>query len=376
VRLSFLRSLYEDAGWFASVYLETRRASPDAGKKTVPVRWRDSREELTRDGADAATLDALQEALTDPGPASPGTAAFGRSGAVPLVAALRAPPLRELARWAPLPHVMPLLVQSPPQPPHLLVSANRAGGEVLAVHTPEDVLKETVEGTGWPVHRTKVGGWSQLEHQRSTEEAWETNAKELAAVVATAAAPISPELVVVAGDVRARGMLIDKLPTDLRHKSVVVERELPVDSGELAEAAGDALRAAADAGTRARLESYRSHLGAGRGTEGLADTVAALRNGQVAEVFLGGDYLSGDPRLPALRWASAPAWIGPSPADIGLTEEDLRERGVADLQQDRIDAALVRAIVGTDAELFLVPPGEAAPREDIGALLRFAAPLV
>jgi hypothetical protein len=376
VRLTFLRPLYEDTGWFASVYLETRRASPDAGKKTVPVRWRDSREELSRDGADAATLDALQAALTGPGPASPGAAAFGRSGTVPFVAELRAPPLRELARWAPLPHLMPLLVQSPPQPPHLLVSANRAGGEVLAVHTPDDVVKETVEGTGWPVHRTKVGGWSQLEHQRATEEAWETNAKELAAVVASAAAQVNPELVVVAGDVRARGMLIDKLPTDLKHKTVVVERELPVDSGELAEAAEDALRAAAEEDTRGRLESFRSHLGAGRATEGLADTIAALRNGQVAEVFLGGDYLSGDPRLPALAWSDAPAWIGPGPADVGLAEADLRERGVADLQQDRVDAALVRAMVGTDAELFLVPPGEPAPREDIGALLRFAAPLV
>ena len=34
--------------------------------------------------------------------------------------------------------------------------------------------------------------------QRATEEAWETNAKELAAAVASAAAQIKPELVVVA----------------------------------------------------------------------------------------------------------------------------------------------------------------------------------
>lgn len=322
-----LRELYPRFGDFlrVSVYLETSRTSPDAGKQTVPVRWRDQREELEREGAERAALDALNEALA--GRASPGTAAFGRAGMVPLVAGLREPPLRELARWAPLPHVMPLLVQSPPQSSHLVVSANRAGGEVLAVHTPEDAAKERVEGTGWPVHRTKVGGWSQLEHRRATEEAWETNAKELAAVRTGAAAQTKPEFVVVAGDVRARGMLIDKLPADLKSKTVVVERELPVDSGELAEAAGEALRAAADSGTGARLESYRSHLGTGRATE-------------------------------------------------GLTEEDLRERGVADLQQDRMDAALIRAMVGTDAELFLVPGEEAAPQEDIGALLRFAAPLV
>jgi hypothetical protein len=170
-------------------------------------------------------------------------------------------------------------------------------------------------------------------------------------------------------------MLIDKLPSDLKRKAVLVARELPVDSEELAEAAEEALRAAADQDTRGRLESFRSHLATGRATEGLAETVAALRNGQVAELFLGGDYLSGDPRLPALPWSSAPAWIGPGLADIGLSEAELRERGVTDLQQDRVDAALVRAMVGTDAELFLLPPDEAAPHDDIGARLRFAAPL-
>ncbi len=290
VRLTFLRPLYQEAGWFASVYLETSRASPDAGRKAVPVRWRDLREELSREGADPATLDALGEVVTDPAMSAPGAAAFGRSGSVPFAAKLATSPLREIARWAPLPQVMPLLVQSPPRPPHLLVSANRAGGDILAVRTIDDVLKESVEGTGWPVHKTRVGGWAQLEHQRSTEEAWEVNAKELAAAVVSAASGTKPELIVVAGDVRARGMLIDKLPSDLKAKVVVVERELDVDSPALAEAADEALRAAADQDCRTRLETFRNQLGTGRATEGLTETVAALRDGQVAELFLGGDY--------------------------------------------------------------------------------------
>jgi hypothetical protein len=375
VRLTFLRPLYQHAGWFASVYLDTSRASPDAGKQAVPRRWRDQREALEREGADPATLDALGGAVTDPALAAPAAAAFGRSGSVAFTAKLTTRPLRELARWALLPHLMPLLVQSPPRPPHLLVSANRAGGDILAVRTTDDVLKESVEGTGWPIHRTSAGGWAQLEHQRATEEAWETNAKELAAAVASAAAQVNPELVVVAGDVRARGLLVDKLPADLKRRAVVVEHEVPVDSPALAEAAEQALRAAADDDCRARLETYRAQLGTGRATEGLAETVAALRDGQVAELFLGGDYQAGDLRSPALHWADAPAWVGPGPADIGLTEVELRERGLADLAQDRADAAIVRAVAGTDAEMFLVPPDEAAPSEDIGALLRYPVPL-
>jgi hypothetical protein len=374
VRLTFLRPLYADSGYVASVYLETSRASENA-RKAVWLRWRELYEELSQAGADPATLDALGDTVTGPELAAPGAAAFGRSGTVLFTAKLPAPPLRELARWARLPHLMPLLTQAPARPPHLLISANRAGGEILAVRTAENVLEERVQGTGWPLHKSPAGGWSQLEHQRSVEEAWEANAKELAAAVVSVASRIKPELVIVAGDVRARELLLEHLPTDLAARSVVVEREVEVDSPILAEAANEALNAAAEQQCRRQLESFRSHLAAGRAAEGLAETVAALRDGQVAELFLGGDYLAGDPRLPGLAWASAPAWIGPGLADIALSPDDLRERGVTDLAEDRADAAIIRAVAGTDAELFLVPPGEDPPRDGIGALLRYAAPL-
>jgi hypothetical protein len=373
VQLTFLRPLYADAGVFASVYIRTSRASEDA-RKARPLRWRDMREELSRYGADAATLDALGAVITSPETAAPGTAAFGRSGTVPYTAALHAPPLRELARWARLPHPMPLLAQSPPRAPHLLVSANRTGGEVLAVRTSDDVLKETVEGTGWPVHKTKVGGWSQLEIQHSVEEAWEENAKELAAVVASAAPPAEIEAVIVAGDVRARTLLVDKLPTELRRKAVVVDREVDVDSAAMTEAAEEVLRAASEQECRRRLESFRSQLGAGGAAEGLPETVAALRDGQVSDLFLAGDYLGMNADVPAPAWGTAAAWIGPGLADIGLSEADLRERGVTELAVDRADAAIVRAAAGTDAEIHFVPADEAPPREDIGALLRYTVP--
>ena len=173
MKLTFLRPLYQDAGGFASVYLDTSGSGRGPGAQAVDIRWRDLRKELGRAGADAATLDALGEVLTGPGLTAPGMAAFGQGGTVPLAVRLPAVPLREMARWARLPDLLPLLVQSPPRPSHLLVSATTAGGQVLAVRNANDVTKETVEGTGWPVHKVKSGGWAQLEHQRSAEEAWE-----------------------------------------------------------------------------------------------------------------------------------------------------------------------------------------------------------
>jgi Bacterial archaeo-eukaryotic release factor family 2 len=192
--------------------------------------------------------------------------------------------------------------------------------------------------------------------------------------VVSAAAGEIPEAIIVAGDVRARTMLVDKLPANLASKTVIVDRELPVDSPELAAAAGQALRQLEDADCRRRLETFHNQLGAGGATEGLPETVAALRDGQVSELFLGGDYLADDPDTPGPAWSSAPAWIGPTLADVGLSDEELRERGVTDVARDRADAAIVRAATGTDAELFMVPAGESPLRDDIGALLRYPVP--
>ncbi len=374
MELTFLRPLYASTGSFASVYLDTSGTGHGPDAHAVDVRWRDVREEMARAGADAATLNALGEFITGPGRTAPGTAAFGRDGTAPLAVRLPGVPLREMGRWARLPDVLPLLIQSPPRPPHLLVSANKAGGDVLAVRTADDVTKETVDGTGWPVHKTKSGGWAQLEHQRSAEEAWETNAKELAGAVVQAAAGAVPEAIIVAGDVRARELLVSKLPADLASKAVLVDREVPVDSDELAEAAEQVLSELETADCRRRLETYRSRLGAGSATEGLAETVTALRDGAVSELFLGGDYLGDDPDAPGPAWSSAPAWIGAALAEVGLTEQELRDWGVSEVHRDRLDAALVRATAGTDAALFMVPAGEPPLRDDIGALLRFPVP--
>jgi Bacterial archaeo-eukaryotic release factor family 2 len=380
VELSFLRSLLENPGPFVSVYLDTSDYDRGVDTRARQVRWRDQRAELAKENDDTATLDALGEALTPSETYGvPGIAAFGTHGTVPLVVRLPAAPRQEQARWSPLPDLLPLLVQAPPRPPHLLVSANREGGQVLVIGGGDSGDEQQVQGTGWPVHKVKSGGWSQDRYQRSAEEAWETNAKELAAAVVQAAAGQKVEAVIVAGDVRARELLVEKLPDDLQRAAVLVDRELPVDSEELTQAAEEVLRGLEDDAARSHLETFHNQAGTGRAIEGLAETVAALRDGQVAELFIGGRYTDGDRKAPELAWASDPAWIGPGLADIALSEQDLRDRNVTDLAKDQVGAALIRAAVGTDAALFVVPPGgtaagETALQEDIGALLRYAIP--
>lgn len=369
MRLDFLRPLYAGPGGFASVYLDASRTTEDA-TELVALRWRAARERLTADGADAATVGALENLVTGQAHSVPGLAAFAREGEVVFATGLPSPPRREISRYAPLPHVMPLLAQWPPQVPQLHVRADRSGGEIVAVR-PHDgltgssgaVAREDVNGRGWPVHKASMGGWSQARFQRSTEEAWAENAKELAEAVTAAAARCGAEFIVVAGDTRARALLLEHLATPLRESAVIVDREVDVSSGLLAEVAQQAVQDRVDGETRARLAQFHSQRAAGQAAEGLAATLAALRDGQAAEVFIADDPSS-----------TERAWVGPEPADVAVSRQELAERGVESAVPDRADAALVRAAATTGAELCFVPDGEQPPGSGVGALLRYQAP--
>jgi hypothetical protein len=366
MRLGFLRPLYAGEGDYASIYLDTSRLGEDAAD--VALRWKAARQRLADQGAGAATLNALEQLVTDrarpaPGLAAQGLAVFARRETVVFTARLPHPPRREISRYARLPHLMPLLAQYPPQVPQLRVRADRAGGEVMAVRSPGDVITERIDGDGWPVHKTSVGGWSQSRYQRSAEEAWEENAKQLAAEVTAAAAKTGAELIVIAGDIRARSLLLDHLGAPLRDSAVIVDKEVPADSEVIAEAAERAVRARTDEECRRRLEIFRAQLARGHAAEGLAETLAALRDRGASDVFVADD--------PAV---SADAWVGPGLTDLAVSEGELRERGVDQVVRDRVDAAVVRAVAATAAELRFVPEGERPPRQGIGALLRYQVP--
>ncbi len=360
--LEFLRPLYGHVGGYVSVYLDT---SPDAEDATraVDLRWRSARDRLASAGADDATLDALAAVLTGAGRAAAGRAAFGRGGAVLLTEALPHPPRREIARVAPLPHVMPLLAQRAPHVPHLQVMARHDGGEIASVTGAGAEEEEEVTGTGWPVHKTRGGGWSQFRYQRSTEEAWETNAKELAGRVTAEARAVGAELIVVAGDPVARTLLVRQLGPDLAAITVLIDREVTADSGQVARAADQALADHVERRARERFEHWRTQLAHDRGVDGLPATMAALHDGVVAELLLADHPTS-----------AATAWIGPGGTDLAAAQAELTGRGVQDPVTDRADAALARGLATTGAPLYFLPADLAAstgaPRDGVGGPLR------
>ncbi len=369
--LGFLRPLFGETGDYVSVYLDTDRSHENA-LTAIELRWQAARQRLAEAGASQASLDAAAAVAGAPGEAR-GYAVFARAGAVAFTGALDAPPRREIARLAPLPHLMPLLAQRRPPIPHLRVSATRIGGEIVAVGGSGRGWRDWVSGQQWPVHKASVGGWSEPRFERSVEETWDENAKTLAAEVTAVAGRIGARHVIVSGDVRARLLLLGHLATPLRESATVLDEEVSADSQAMTEAADRALAEWAGRHCRERFDDWQARLSHGLAVQGLAPTMAAFRDGQVSDLFLADDPSS-----------TASAWIGPAGNDLAASREELLELDVPAPAADRADAAIVRAIAHTDAELHFLPAdlvetgnpeacgGIARPLDGVCATLRFS----
>jgi Bacterial archaeo-eukaryotic release factor family 2/Sugar (and other) transporter len=385
--LKFLRPLYRETGGWLSVYLDTGRQPTDLSD-LVPLRWRTAREQLTEAGADAVTLDALEAVFTDPSLPAPGRAAFARAGEVVLSRAMRIEPERPLTDVGALPEVMPFLVQYQPPVPRVQVSAARGGGSVLPVYgdsdghggrsgpgglsglpqpRPEQVGQVKSVQSPWPVHKPSSGGWSKPNYDRSVEHSWVEEAKNLAQLVQQAVSEVNAEYIVVAGDVRARSLLLDQLPASLVGSVVIVDAEIAADSPELAAAADSVIAertARQDAGQLGEWRRLNAH---GRAVEGLPAVVQALREGRAAEVFVARQPLPGAPADGEVaggtggRPGEVGAFAGPGGTDLALNADDLRQQGVAEPAGTHATEAIIRAAASADCELRFLPAASAYP---------------
>src|SRR3954451_13496298 len=100
--VSFLQSLYDSPGPFASVYLDMRRATEDA-PKVIELRWRALHRELAEQGTPAATVEAIDRVVAEENTQrESGTlAVFAADGEVVHFDLLPGQPRAELARYAP-----------------------------------------------------------------------------------------------------------------------------------------------------------------------------------------------------------------------------------------------------------------------------------
>lgn len=360
--LAFLRPLYDRPGPWTSVYLDASRDTHDAGK-AVALRWDGLRTSL--DHTSPRDLRAIGEAIEadrgEPGPH--GLALFATGGEVVLAEDLDTPPAHDHAAHGALPHAMPLAVAKGEEVAWLRVVVDRTGASISEVAAGASPRRVTVEGgETFPIRKTKPGGRSAPRYQRAAEETWDRNADDVAKAVADLTHRVGAEVVILAGDVHARRLCKENLP------SAVLDRLVETDVGSRAPGADPhALDEVTERVLAEHLAARHSAItdrfkrgGGADGVTGLPAVVRALAEAKVDTLLLEDDPSSTDE-----------LWIGEAPTELAASEEELRAAGVADPLKVRADAAILRALAMTDARLLTVESGDVAMTDGIGALLRY-----
>lgn len=350
------RDVYRRPGPFASVYLDVTRAHEEAAHR-IELRWKDLAAELGEQGADADTVAAVEEVVLEPTgePGPTGLAVIASAGQVVLARTLPDQPRHSIARWAPLPHVMPLLAQAPDQVAHVVVELGKTSATVLGVDRAGRAQTAASErGEEEDTHKPRGGAASHLGMQRRTEEQWKQNVRGFAATVEEAVSRLRAELLVVSGDVQARALLLDELGG--RSRDIVVELDGPnPDDTTTGEGIDDEVRrlVAQRAAQQSRevLDGFATAHGrdTGLAATGVPDVVRALQQSQVETLVVVDDPSS-----------TRELWVGPEPWQLANSEAELRELGAEVLGPDRADAALVRAAAGTGARLLVLAHPAAA----------------
>ncbi len=268
-----------------------------------------------------------------------------------------------------VPDLVPLVAHRPVDLPFLVVHVGREGGTFRAYrlgHAPDPLAasEQQVQGRTDTLHYAKAGtGWKQPHWQAHTEEIWKQTSTEVAGAVDEAVRRLRPGLVVVAGDVTARELLVKALSAEARALVTTVpvdprsddaSKQAFVEHVEIALARVIATR-------RHDLEDLlRTHVGRGDNlaVTGVGSVVSALQQAQGAVVALDAVAI-GDRTLLAL--AGAP-WVATAPEQAAGTPVVGPVPAVC---------ALVRAAVLTDAELVLVNAASLPGGAAAAALLRW-----
>lgn len=349
--MTILDDLLTAEGPIASAYLRAPSTTSDAEYR-FETRWKNTRRELADAGAPDDVLDRLDEAVAELAHEdAPAFAVFAdASEGTVVVEPLDDELDDDLAAVDSVPRLVPLLHVHQRSVPHIMVTTDRTGADIVAVVDGEAAETDTVEGTDHHIHRGRFGGWSHRRIQQRAENRWEDNARDVAERVSELAKEVGARVVTIAGDVRARQFLLDHLDHPTRELATVL------DAGDPEGIADETVKLVADAvarDTRALLEDHGNRVSAATAVSGADAVFDALTAGRVATLLVVDDA-ENDRR----------AFFSPDGSPVcspTKTSDDMVEGRLVDVA--------VRAALLADAEVRVVPA--TVLDGNIGALLRW-----
>src|SRR5215211_687660 len=291
MKLDRIAHLFDDPGPFASAYVDASR-DQQSGNTVVELQARAAADALREQGAPAAVAELVQEALTESthegAPVSRCVVATERG--VLFDALTRSHRTQPICSWDSLPDLLGWIEDESLAVPYVLALVDHEGGQI-ATFGRDPVAAESTQTVGESsprVHKVGGGGWAHLRLQRSIEEVWARNAREVVTEIERQVR-IGPSLVVLAGDPQSRHFVREGLGGI---EAEIVELS---SGGRAADGGDDALQAEIRevlreqivAGNLREVHEVKERLGRGESVAtGIADVTTALVRGQVDRLLI------------------------------------------------------------------------------------------
>ena len=366
--VSFLAPVFSAAGPYATVCADVTHTTETAGTE-LDLRVRAIGEELSAQDAPEGVVEVVRSTLLQANDGGRLATLRGRAlvvaadGSVVLDEALADAPREPVTEWSPHPHLLPVLRQLAGRVPHVVVVADRLGADVSVATDPgRPTQEEEIDGDGFHARKVKVGGWAHNTYMHTAENRWEENAGRVADRLGELAGAAGARFVLVAGDVRARQLLADKAGKQVADVLVSMDgggRAAGADRAPVEQRATE-LVAEHEAHDQAQaVEQVEAASAHGLAVTGTAAVVEALRKAQVETLVL-----ADQPDDEQLH-------VGREPLLIGMAADDLAALGVDDAEQVPADRALLRAAVGSDAAVVVVPRAAMPGDAPVAAVLRY-----
>ena len=366
--VTFLGSVTDHPGPVATVCADVTHTTENADTE-LELRVRALAEQLTEQGAPESVVEAVRGRLLEgneggePGTYRGRAVVVGPDGTVLFDAPLADAPRTETAEWSPMPDLVTVLRALPGRIPHVVVVADRVGADITVATAPGlPTLEKSIEGETHLIRKVQVGGWAHHRYQHNAENVWIHNMQQVIDEIDGLVERSAARFVLLAGDIRARQIFTDRATP--RIKAVLVD----MNEGGRAEGADrsvidqrvEELVAENDAAEQAQvLEQIDAASAHGLAVTGTALVVDALRKAQVETLVLAEE--PDDEQL----------FIGLSPLEIGVSQEDMAALGVSDAAHVPADRALLRAAVGSSAQVVIVPRAAMPGDIPVAAVLRY-----
>jgi hypothetical protein len=366
VQLHDLSAVLAAPGPFVTVHVGAESAVEQAASR-YDLAWKNVLKRLEDEGVDETLQDAVSKARGEhaDGPARLLVASVPE-GRVLLSEPVSARPPRDVVQLGRLPDLLPLVAELSARVPHVVVHADRTGADVSANYDIEKVANEiTVKGRTLHLRKVPSGGWAHLHYQHRAENQWRENADEIRETVQALAQQVDAELVVGVGDERELTYVKEGLsqPWDTRWVELPGGRGGDGSEDLVEQRVRDRVALHAASSTLELLGQYAQERGQDkRACDGVDAVVEALRKAQVQTLL-----------VTTAADASAELWFGEDPTQLGTSRGEVDALGATAPESGPLLAVLLRAALGTGADVQVVPhQSEQAPHQGVGALLRYA----